>query len=132
MPDRQERHLPSEERRQDLIDAHDGVAAMDVLAPGIGEIIGLSVSNPNNVNSLMFNAVPHFLIIPIVAFNDRRPEPAFPRWAGYLNLFVFIIVLPGQLMFFFYSGPFAWNGLVGIWIPLMGFAVAEVCSLTLV
>jgi len=66
--------------------------------------------------------LPMFLIIPIVAFNERRPKPPFPRWAGYLNLFVFIIVLPGQLMFFFYSGPFAWNGLIGIWIPLAGFA----------
>jgi len=37
-----------------------------LIACGIGELIGLSVSNPNNANSLMFNAVPHFLIIPIV------------------------------------------------------------------
>jgi len=66
--------------------------------------------------------LPMFLIIPVVALTDRRPVPIFPRWVGYLNLFVFVIVLPGQLMFFFYSGPFAWNGLVGIWIPLAGFA----------
>jgi len=65
--------------------------------------------------------LPMFIIIPIMAFADRRPVPVFPRWVGYLNLFVFVIVLPGQLMFFFYSGPFAWNGLFGIWIPLMGF-----------
>lgn len=31
-----------------------------------GELIGLSVGNPNNANSLMFNFVPHFLILPIV------------------------------------------------------------------
>jgi cytosine/uracil/thiamine/allantoin permease len=37
-----------------------------LIACGIGELIGLSVSNPNNANSLMFNAVPHILIIPIV------------------------------------------------------------------
>jgi hypothetical protein len=67
--------------------------------------------------------MPMFVAIAVVAFNDRSDKPVFPRWVGFLNLWVFVIVIPGQLLFFFYDGPFAWNGLIGIWIPLVAFAI---------
>jgi len=65
--------------------------------------------------------MPMFLAIPVLALCDRSPKPVFPRWVGFFNLWIFVLVLPGQLLFFFYDGPFAWNGLIGIWIPLTGF-----------
>lgn len=49
---------------------------------------------------------------------DKSSEPVFPRWVGWLNLWVTLAILPDQLLFFFHSGPFAWNGIVGLWIPL--------------
>ena len=34
---------------------------------------------------------------------------------------MFFLILPDQLLFFFHTGPFAWNGLFGIWLPLTAF-----------
>jgi hypothetical protein len=67
--------------------------------------------------------MPMFVIIPVLALCDKSPQAVFPRWVGFLNLWIFVLVLPGQLLFFFYDGPFAWNGLIAIWIPLTGFAI---------
>jgi len=55
------------------------------------------------------------------AFMDQRPDPVFPRWTGYLNIWVLVLCLPDQLLFFFHSGPFAWNGLFALYIPLVAF-----------
>lgn len=57
--------------------------------------------------------------IAATALLDKSPEPVFPRWLGWLNLWVTIALLPDQLLFFFHSGPFAWNGLFGLYIPFV-------------
>lgn len=67
----------------------------------------------------MYDALP--LAVAIAAFADKSPNPVFPRWAGYFNVMVVLGLLPDQLLFFFHSGPFAWNGLFGLWIPLVLF-----------
>lgn len=67
----------------------------------------------------MFWTMP--LTMAIGAICDRSADPVFPRWSGYLCLFLFLIILPDQLLFFFKTGPFAWNGIFGIWIPVGGF-----------
>ena len=54
---------------------------------------------------------------------DRSAEPVLPRWLGYLQIWVAMLILPAGVVLFFKTGPFAWNGLVGIYIPLVGFAV---------
>jgi hypothetical protein len=54
---------------------------------------------------------------------DRGAEPVLPHWLGYLNLWVAFLIIPAGLVLFFKQGPFAWNGLVGIYIPLVGFVV---------
>ena len=65
--------------------------------------------------------MPMYIVIAIAAFCDKRENPVFPRWVGYFNLWVFVLLLPDQMLFFFYDGPFAWDGLVAIWIPLVLF-----------
>jgi len=66
-----------------------------------------------------------FLALPIAvmvaSFVDARPRPVFPRWFGYYSLWTMLLVIPDQLLFFFHSGPFAWNGLFGLWLPAASF-----------
>ncbi|HKY91857.1 MAG TPA: hypothetical protein VJM11_12490 [Nevskiaceae bacterium] len=65
--------------------------------------------------------MPMFVVMAIVAWNDRSPNPVFPRWAGFCSAMTFTLFLPDQMLFFFKSGPFAWNGLFAFWIPLTVF-----------
>jgi hypothetical protein len=64
-----------------------------------------------------------FVAMAIAGFMDSRPDPIWPRWAAYLNLWVAVTGAGGVLAVFFKTGPFAWNGLVGFWIPLILFAI---------
>ncbi|MEU2031100.1 hypothetical protein [Nocardia amamiensis] len=52
-----------------------------------------------------------------------RGTAVIPRWFGYLNLWCAILYLPELLIFFFHTGPFAWDGLVGFWIPAAVFII---------
>lgn len=59
--------------------------------------------------------------IGIAGLMDKRPQPLFPRWVCFFNLWVAVGGAGGGLAVFFYSGPFAWNGLIGFWIPVITF-----------
>jgi hypothetical protein len=52
-----------------------------------------------------------------------RPTVVFPRWLGYLSIWFALSMFPASLIVFFYSGPFAWNGLFGLYLPLGLFAL---------
>ncbi|MUL65919.1 hypothetical protein BOO86_15695 [Mycobacterium sp. CBMA 234] len=58
------------------------------------------------------------LAIAAAVLLDKHPEPVLPRWVGYLSLWVALIIIPAGLVLFFKTGPWAWNGVVGFWIPL--------------
>lgn len=70
-----------------------------------------------------------YVCFAIAIFTDRSPSPMFPRWLGYLLVWVFFSSLPAFLAFFFKTGPFAWNGLFVWWIPLSLFGVWVVAML---
>ncbi|ALG15273.1 hypothetical protein AOZ06_34430 [Kibdelosporangium phytohabitans] len=52
-----------------------------------------------------------------------RENPVIPRWFGYVSLWAAILYIPELLVFFLKQGPFAWDGLVGFWIPAVIFIV---------
>lgn len=82
----------------------------------------------NDLGWLMFvgvvsTGVLEAIVIGAAILRDRRAEPVFPRWAGYLNLWCALTFVGGGLCVFFKSGPFAWNGVIAWWLLLVGFAV---------
>jgi hypothetical protein len=66
---------------------------------------------------------PTIVTMAIAAFIDRSERPAFPRWFGYLNLWLFVLLLPGQMIFFFHTGPLAWNGVLAFYLPFIVFGL---------
>ncbi len=62
-----------------------------------------------------------YLTLAVAIFADKRARPAFPRWSGYLQIWVSIIFLPAFGAYFLKTGPLAWNGLFVWWIPFVAF-----------
>jgi len=62
--------------------------------------------------------MPMYGVVAVVALADTSENPVFPRWFGYQSIMTFLLLVPDQMLFFSKTGPFAWNGLIGFWIPL--------------
>jgi hypothetical protein len=45
----------------------------------------------------------------------------YPRWIGYLNLWLVSGLMAGVMIPFFKDGPFAWNGAIGFWVVATSF-----------
>ncbi|MFE2996931.1 hypothetical protein ACFXG4_18185 [Nocardia sp. NPDC059246] len=56
-------------------------------------------------------------------FSDNRSRPLFPRWLGYVNIWVLIMFFPAVLLPFFRSGPFSWGGIFVFWVPATVFGI---------
>jgi hypothetical protein len=54
---------------------------------------------------------------------DSRPDPIFPRWVGYLDIWAGILASPGTLIALFKFGPFAWNGALAFWVAAFAFGI---------
>jgi hypothetical protein len=59
----------------------------------------------------------------VAGFIDHSPNPTWPRWAAYFNLWVAVSGGGGGIAVFFKHGPFAWNGLIGFYTPLTVFFI---------
>jgi hypothetical protein len=67
------------------------------------------------------------IAVAIAIFIDRRDEPVLPRWLAYLSLWTALLIMPAGTVLFFRNGPFAWNGIAGLYIPLVGFTIWIAC-----
>jgi len=54
---------------------------------------------------------------------DRSAQPVLPRALAYLTFWAALLIIPAGLVLYFKDGPFAWNGLVGLYIPLAAFVI---------
>jgi hypothetical protein len=45
----------------------------------------------------------------------------YPRWVGYVNLWLVIGLMFGVFIPFFKTGPLAWNGVIGFWLVAVSF-----------
>jgi hypothetical protein len=53
----------------------------------------------------------------IAVLRDPRPEPLFPRWFPYFNMIAIPLGLGACVVNIFTQGPFAYDGLLGFWLP---------------
>jgi hypothetical protein len=65
-----------------------------------------------------------FVIAGIIILRDKTIPVIFPRWVGYLNIWVGVLSAPSCFIALFKNGPFAWNGILAFWLPLATFGVA--------
>ena len=74
---------------------------------------------------MAFISAPPFMLqavaIGTAVLGDRGATPVLPRWFGYLNLWIAVLLAPGALLLFFKTGPLSYHGLLGYWVPLFAF-----------
>lgn len=61
------------------------------------------------------------LLIAAAVLRDKNPEPVFPRWVGYLNIWTAVLIVPAGLIEFFKTGPFAYDGVISFWFVWLVF-----------
>jgi len=59
----------------------------------------------------------------LAILQDKSPVPMFPRWAAYFNLWMGLLFVPGGMIAFFKHGPFAWDGILGLYFPFVFYFV---------
>lgn len=47
----------------------------------------------------------------------------YPRWIGFFNIWIAVLMATSSVIPFFKTGPFAWNGLIGFWVPATVFGI---------
>jgi len=65
----------------------------------------------------------YFVVITLIigSLADESEDPLFPRWVGYFNSWFLVTLIPLNIIYFFKSGPFAWNGIFGFYLPFIIF-----------
>lgn len=80
----------------------------------------------NDVSWIMaFIGGPAFIMqnisIAVAILRDTSPQPIFPRWLAFFQIWTALGLVPGCMLVFYTSGPFAWNGLFAWWLPAVVF-----------
>jgi hypothetical protein len=56
------------------------------------------------------------ITLAIASFTDKGDPPTFPRWYGFLNLWVAMLSLPGCVVVAMSTGPLAWDGVFSYYL----------------
>lgn len=59
----------------------------------------------------------------LVILRDKSSRPVFPRWLAGLGFWTAFIYIPAFAVLFFKDGGFAYDGLLGMYIPLIAFFI---------
>jgi hypothetical protein len=57
----------------------------------------------------------------LATLGDKNERPICPRWFGFFNLWCAVLFMPGAMLTFFKTGPFAWSGLLVFWLGVVAF-----------
>lgn len=75
----------------------------------------------------LFITVPAFsaqaLVIGIATLRSDPPVQVYPRWFGYLNIWVAILFVPALMLPFFKTGPLSWQGILVYWLAFVVFFI---------
>jgi hypothetical protein len=63
------------------------------------------------------------IAIGLLILLDKSERPVFPRWTAWVNFWFAGLVMTGQFMIFFKTGPIAWNGVLALYWPAFVFFV---------
>ncbi len=66
--------------------------------------------------------------IGFAVIGDTSANPIYPRWFAYLNFWLAVGAVSGQIIPFVTSGPFAYNGLFGFWMVAAVFFIWVSCT----
>lgn len=94
----------------------------------VGEVSAEVTQNMNDIAFFifLFDYSPFCLWVAsfaVAIFMDKSETPVFPRWAGYLNLWIIFLSIPGGLIVFFKTGPLAFNGALAFYPPVVAFFI---------
>ena len=64
-----------------------------------------------------------FAFLAWAMLKERATQVTYPRWFAQFTVFTGVIQMFGLLVVFTKTGPFAWNGVLGFWIPFVVFGV---------
>lgn len=75
----------------------------------------------------LFITVPAFsaqaLVIGVATLRSDPPVQVYPRWFGYLNIWVAVLFVPALMLPFFKTGPLSWQGILVYWLAFVVFFV---------
>lgn len=81
----------------------------------LGDLGWLNFITPFSLLIVQFGAIGYAIL------GDRGAPPVFPRWLGFYNLWMAVLLVCGGFAFFAHSGAFAWNGLLPFWVAAGAF-----------
>jgi cellulose synthase/poly-beta-1,6-N-acetylglucosamine synthase-like glycosyltransferase len=59
--------------------------------------------------------------------NEYSDDPIFPRWIIYINYITGLSFVVDVMLAFYKTGPFAWNGLLALYVPFTCFGAWFIC-----